>query len=290
MPENNNINVFALLKDGSIRRIPTTGNLQTEMTAFWQTIKESFHTDEDEVDFSGNYNIDKGEIYKIDDFPMPEVISAAINNPLNNDILNLEQEGRKIAALFAGKWPEDENERYVSFQSFDSGKLLKKGGITVISSGQNYTKLEDPGLIIGDKLTSLFVKDKLLFYSYYVTRRFLNLDEYYREATDEELDSFASNDLINISDLPSFKDGADSIIRKKIALIESNGLLANLNLTEATGVARNYNVAMTVQNGKIIIPQNRKEIKKLLHFLNEDYFTTPLTQKKCITNSKKYLQ
>ena len=221
---------------------------------------------------------------------MPETISSAINNPLSNDVLDLEQEAGKIAALFTGKWPDEEDERYISFQSFDSGKLLKKGGITVISSGQNYTKLEDPGLIIGDKLTSLFVKDKLFFYSYHVTRRFLNLDEYYREATDEELDSFASNDLISISDVATFKDDADSIIRKKIALIQSNGLLANIDLNDATRVARDYNVSLTTQNGKIIVPQKRKEIKQLLHFLNEDYFTTPLTQKRCITNSKKYLQ
>ena len=42
-------------------------------------------------------------------------------------------------------------------------------------------------------------------------------------------------------------------------------------------------------DGKLVIPEDKKQLKELIRFLDEDYVTAPLTKRKCLTNSKKYL-
>src|SRR5690606_17818879 len=182
-------------------------------------------------------------------------------------------------------------------QVFDAGKLLKRG-FTLIGSGDTYKKLEEPGLMLQDKLTAHFHNGILYFSSYHNTKRFLDLADYYREATDTDLDDFATTDLFAFEDKVGFKEQADSIIRKKIALLQKNEVLKDITVTDIQTVANNFNaelpeehhITITVNDdGKLVIPEDKKQLKELIRFLDEDYVTAPLTKRKCLTNSKQYL-
>ena len=298
MPETNNqiSNLFAILDDAQtpIRRIPLTEQFRQDLGEFFSTQKQEFTADKQEIEFTGSYNVDTGEIFTITDYPLPETISNALGNPLNNPILDLKTETCRIKALFSGHWTEQEQQ--VSFQVFNSGKLLSKGW-TLIGSGNTYKKLEEPGLILHDKLTAQFQNGTLLFVSYHNTKRFLDLSAYYREATDTDLDAFAENELFEFEDKSTFKGNADSIIRKKIALLQKNNVLKDLSVSDIVAVADDLNekiaeehkINIKTNDGKLIIPQDKKELKELIRFLDEDYVTAPLTQRRCLINSKKYL-
>ncbi len=298
MPDNNNqiSNLFAILDDiqTPIRRIPLTEQFRQELGEFFSEQKQAFIADKQRIEFTGSYTVDSGEIFTIAEYPLPETISNALGNPLNTPILDLNTETKRIKALFTGHWSDQEQQ--VSFQVFNSGKLLSKGW-TLIGSGDTYKKLEEPGLILHDKLTAQFQNGTLLFVSYHNTKRFLDLSDYYREATDADLDTFAGNEIFEFEDKATFKDNADSIIRKKIALLQKNNVLKDLSVEDIVAVADdlNKNIAeehkfnIKTKNGKLIIPQDKKELKELIRFLHEDYVTAPLTKRKCLINSKQYL-
>ncbi|MDF1817916.1 MAG: DUF4868 domain-containing protein [Immundisolibacteraceae bacterium] len=298
MPNNNNpTNLFALVDDDDapVRRIPLTAALNAELAQLFVEQQAALLDDKQPIAFTGSYNVDEGEIFTIADYPLPPDIGQAIGNPLNCPVLNLNTETHRIKALFSGTWSAAN--QAVNFQVFDAGKLLKRG-FTLIGSGDTYRKLEEPGLILQDKLTAHFHNGDLYFHSYHNTKRFLDLADYYREATDTDLDAFAATDLFVLEDEAGFKDQADSIIRKKIALLQKNEVLKDITVTEIKTVANNFNaelpeehhINITVNDdGKLVIPEDKKQLKELIRFLDEDYVTAPLTKRKCLTNSKQYL-
>jgi len=299
VPNNNNnaiANLFAFLDDEQtpIRRIPLTNQFQQELGGFFSEQLQGFIADKQHIVFTGSYNVDAGEIFQIEDYPLPDAISNALSNPLNNPILNLSTETHRIKALFTGKWTD--REQQVSFQVFDTGKLLSKGW-TLIGSNDTYKKLEEPGLVLQDKLTAHFSDGNLLFVSYHNTKRFLDLSDYYTAATDTDLDTFAENELFEFEDQDTFKGNADSIIRKKIALLQKNNVLDNLSISDIETVANDFNqhvadehkIEIATNNGKLVIPKDKKQLKELVRFLDEDYVTAPLTKRRCLTNSKQYL-
>ncbi|PXF63757.1 Kiwa anti-phage protein KwaB-like domain-containing protein [Kangiella spongicola] len=298
MQNNNNpTNLFALVddEDTPIRRIPLTAALNTELVQLFVAQQTTLLNDRQPIAFTGSYNVDEGEIFTIADYPLPPTIGQAIGNPLTCQVLDLNTETHRIKALFSGTWTEAN--KAVNFQVFDSGKLLKRG-YTLIGSGDTYKKLEEPGLMLQYKLTAHFHNGILYFTSYHNTKRFLDLSDYYREATDTDLDNFAATELFAFEDEAGFKEQADSIIRKKIALLQKNEVLKNLTVTDIQIVANNFNaelpqehhIAITVNDdGDLVIPKDKKQLKELIRFLDEDYVTAPLTKRKCLTNSKQYL-
>lgn len=289
-------NLFALLDDEKtpIRRIPLTHPFQQELGEFFNEQRNQFVADRQKIAFTGSYNVDLGEIFQIEHYPLPDVISNAIRNPLNNPILDLSIETHRIKALFTGHWTD--RQQQVSFQVFDAGKLLAKGW-TLIGSNDTYKRLEEPGLILQDKLTALFSDGNLLFVSYHNTKRFLHLNDYYTAATDTDLKIFADNELFEFEDQDAFKDNADSMIRKKIALLQKNHVLDHLSIADIEVVANDFNqhvadeykINIEIHDGKLVIPKDKKQLKDLIRFLDEDYVTAPLTKRRCLTNSKQYL-
>lgn len=302
MPNNNNpSNLFALVDDNEapIRRIPLTAALNAELAQLFAEQQAALLNDRQPIAFTGSYNVDEGEIFTIADYPLPPAIGQAIGNPLTCPVLNLNTETHRIKALFSGTWSAAN--KTVNFQVFDAGKLLSNRWTLIglpIQAGDTYKRLEEPGLILQDKLTAHFHNGTLHFSSYHNTKRFLGLADYYREATDTDLDDFAAIDLFAFEDRAGFKEQADSIIRKKIALLQKNEVLKAITVADIQTVANNFNAELSEEHhiiisvdgdGKLVIPKDKKQLKELIRFLDEDYVTAPLTKRKCLTNSKQYL-
>lgn len=295
MPDN--INLFALVDDDQmpVRWIPLTADLAAELNEFFAKQQSEFLAEKQQIEFSEGYNTDGSEIFTIAEYPLPEFISSVLSNPLPIQKLNLIEESHRVKALFTGTWKS--GVKVVNFQVFDAGKLLKKG-FTLIGSGQTYKKLEEPGLVLQDKLAAHFANGTLFFSSYHTTKRFLDLTPFYREATDADLDNFVSSPLFAFEDETSFKDHADGMIRKKVALLQKNKVLDDLSVRDIHKIASSFNQDLPSEfhvhinisdDGKLIVPKDKKQLKELIRFLDEDYLLAPLSKRKCLTNSKQYL-
>ncbi len=276
-----------------IRRISLNAALQADVASLFEEQRESFLRNKQPVIFSASYKVDLDELFIIKGFTLSEAISGAIQNPLTCPTLDLNGD-LSLKAIFSGKW--DSTTKMVYFQSCDARKLLKKG-FTLINAKNTYTKLVDPGITLSNKLTAIYDNGQLLFDSYHNTKRYLDLSNYFREATDEELDKFLSTSLFKCEDVELFKSSADSIIRKKIALLLSNNVLDDVTISELNNAARElnsavaeeYRINLEIEDEKLVIPKEKRVLKELIRFLDEDYVTTPITKRKCLTNSKTYL-
>lgn len=176
MPNNNNpTNLFALVDDDDapIRRIPLTAALNTELAQLFIEQQAALLGDKQVIAFSGSYNVDEGEIFTIANYPLPPAIGQAIGNPLTCPVLNLNTETHRIKAMFSGRWTAAG--KAVNFQVFDTGKLLSNRWTLIglpIHAGDTYKRLEEPGLMLQDKLTAHYHNGTLYFSSYHNTKRF----------------------------------------------------------------------------------------------------------------------
>jgi hypothetical protein len=98
----------------------------------------------------------------------------------------------------------------------------------------------------------------------------------------------ARHDKLHVENVQQFLTGANTVIRRKIALIKQSGVLEKFTTQQIVGTAQTFNVAIqTTQDGKIILPTNPTQLRRLLRFLDEDYYESPLSQSRFLSNSKR---
>ncbi|MCO4882706.1 Kiwa anti-phage protein KwaB-like domain-containing protein [Paraburkholderia caribensis] len=116
--------------------------------------------------------------------------------------------------------------------------------------------------------------------------RVFDLSEFYREATNDEVEAFATHEKMAVADLQNFLASAGPLIRRKISLISQSGILETTE--QLVAVAQIFNVPMNVnEQGRIILPTNKTELRQILRFLDEDYYESPLSQSRFVSNSKR---
>jgi hypothetical protein len=284
------LNLLALLKNGILKRIVTSGPLQDEITDYFSKLKVGFEEEKSEIDFDGRYCVEADEILSIKEYPIDQTIKEAVINPLTLDMLDLDGDRDNIKALVSGFWGK--TERYITFQAFDTRKILSKK-LTLIHSNNTFTKLVDPGLVIDDKIDIIFQNNRLFFNSFHNARKIFDLSEYYKEATNEDLSEFSQNEMFSFDDQQWFIENADSTMRKKVTLLQKNKVLENTKPKVIKDAAKEFGIQIeiiTVEGKKKIkFPKDKKLVKEIIRFLDEDYFFAPLTKRKCLTNSKRYL-
>lgn len=132
----------------------------------------------------------------------------------------------------------------------------------------------------------------LKFKSYPVARAIFDLTSYYLEATDEDIDSFFDEDsAFAVVNLEEFKaDIADQVIRKLIHSILTKRNIDQYSDTQITEAAGSVELVLQQDaDGKIVLPQDRKEAKNILRFLDDKLYEAPLSRERYITNSSKPL-
>ncbi len=276
------MNIFVLIESNpSLRRVSIAGTIQGEITCFLSEQKEAFIANKTPVNFCSSYKLDDDEIFVIEEYPIPQYFTQAVNNPLSVEPLIFSPQMAKIKALF-GKFS---NSNSMVFQMMDSRRLLSKK-FTLIHSGDTYTRLQNEGLILQDKLSAVFENNSLYFYSYHIVKRFLDLSSYYREASNAQLDTFIGDNIFNVENSELFKQNSDSILRKKIASLLGSGFM-ELPVKTIIDKCNRHGVNINVVNDKIVLPDNRKELKDLISFFSNDIYTGPMDDENYISNSKR---
>jgi len=284
------LNLLALLKDGSLKRIVSSGTLQDEITEYFINLKTIFENEKTEISFDGRYLVEDNEIFIIPNYPQNNLIINAISNPITLEILKLKDDREKLKALICGLWTA--TDKFILFQAIDSRKILSKK-FTLINSNDTYTKIIDPGIIIDDHIDSILYENKLSFISYHNTRKIFDLSEYFKEATNDDLKDFYKNDMFLVEELQWFIDNSDTSMRKKVALLQKNKVLEETELKDIKSISKDFGIEIEIitdnRKKKIKFPKDKKKVKEIIRFLDEDYFLAPLTKRRCLTNSKQYL-
>ncbi|WP_392411109.1 Kiwa anti-phage protein KwaB-like domain-containing protein [Edwardsiella piscicida] len=279
-----------------IIKIDIDAPAQTVVENLFRTQRSEFiNEDIEEIEFCASYNVQDGEIFSINPFDDEIGIINAIERPDAVPIWDPDDVSvHYFKALFTGEPASNGNPTQVWLQCFDRRQIInnEKSFFQVVTQpGNRFSVSTRPGFSLSDRLTAILVGDKLLFKSFFMLRRFFNMEEYFNEATREDLDNFIGNDIFHVENAEDFMTFADSAIKKKVSLIISSGILNNQPIENLIECAQKigYQLGITNVNGdnKITMPNSKREVKQLLYFLDQGYFNSIITNELMLTNSKR---
>ena len=286
-------NFFVLLRgqdDDPIRRISLERSIQYQLCETFSEAKSDLkNSDMQEREFDGYYKPDESEVLFIDNFEIPKEIINAINEPSSVQTLQFDKNDfPPIKAIFTGDF---DNDPWISFQVFERRQYLSRKGISLILGDRSFRKLDEPGLNVREDITILYENDRIYFRSYHYAKRILDLSEFYREATNTELEDFAANDPIFIADVEDFQQTADTWIRRKVAAIGDKRILEISSAKRIKNEANKFGLQLNSISDKsgnacIELPPDKGELKEVLRFLDEDLYEGIFTHNQYISNSK----
>lgn len=286
------LNLFALVKDPAARvqRFSLAKEVQEEITTYLEKQEVAFNQAEAEIAFDGKYKPDPGEVLYIDDFDDLDKLSAAVSDPMSvPEVTPSIELFDTISALFSGRVEEDKSVT-VLLQNFDRRRILSTRGFTIFQADDVFKKVEGLGLTIDYKLAAILKGKRLRFSSFHNARQIFDLTAHYVEATDADIATFAEMPAIH-ANKALLVATADTWIRRKLALVQQSQILNKFALPDIRKAAEQFGLALAVESidgvDKIVLPQDKAELKTLLRFLDEDIYEAVLSKTRYVTNSKR---
>lgn len=282
-------NFFASLEDHGqqeIRHVRVEQSLQEELHDVLKQQGDDLINAE-EVPFDGRYQPTEDEVFFIEGFALPADMLTAIQKPTSAAPLDRDTAERwdALKAFFAGRQVSN-GKVEATFQAFDRRRSLAHARSIIIRK-ETFSRLEDPGLILDSRAVAVFRNDRLYFRSYINARRVLDLSHYYRTATDDDVRKFTKVPQLEFEDAAQFAASADASVRRKIALIADSKILETVPSAKIQKAAAAYGLTLSVKSGRLSIPANKKDLKAVLRFLEENYFTSELSGTRFLTSSKR---
>jgi len=287
-------NLFALTDDPANRRLrfSLSNDVQADLTVYLRNQEQNF-TDQgqDEIPFDGKYKPDPGEVLVINDFDDIDGLADAISNPLSiREVSPTHDSFSKIKALFSG-YVDQSGGVTVLIQHFDKKRVISTNGLSIFHSANVYKKIEGIGLTVDSKLTAILREGSLKFHGFHLLRQIFDVSEYYKEATDCDIHQFANMACVIVDDSSKLIAISDTWVRRKLWLISQSQILEKVPVADIKAVAAEFNIELKteVDGGaeKIIIPDEKKQLKTILRFLDEDYYKSPLLANYYVANSKR---
>lgn len=284
------MNLFALMDVAGARliRFPLSVDLSADIaTVFNDQHTEFFRGIDTIIPFDGRYTPEEGELLEIQDFADVDGLLAAVANPLSVDQYDPNTHSLDLVrAIFTGI--EVGGVPQVLVQIFERRRLIARAGLMLFFANNQFQKMSESGLSLDTKLLAVLEGTNLKFQSFHFAKRVFDLSEYFREATNEEVTTFAGHEKLAVHDVQVFLAAAGPQIRKKISLIRQSAVLENYSTDQIVAVAASMQFPLALSDdGRIIVPDNNTELRKLLRFLDEDYYESPLSNTRFISNSKR---
>lgn len=278
-------NLIALCgKPGKItlKLVPMDHKLQTSVSQLFLDQESDFRRSCHEKSFNQNWIIDNDEIATV-----LEPTNLTIFDSIRRDdvstmepILNASKDQIKALAMFF----TDESESRILIQGFTKRQLLQRKFALFLDRG-SYTGITSNGLILNNKLVCIIEAGVIKFKNLKSLGGFLDTSHYLKEASDSDLTLFVKNALFEEPDESNFCDIADSIIRQKIRNILDRDVLSHVCVSTIQERAKLASVSVEVNHQRIVLPKDRKRLKELVKFLNDERYVGPVSEKSMITNS-----
>jgi len=228
-----NSSIMVLLNDGSenpVQLLEVDKTTQAAICCSYAEAAVPLLSGKQIVPFDGSYKPNEDEGLSICNFHLPEVITDAVRNPLGLQTFTYDKDAEPdIRAVLVGERTEADNTEVftVAFQRFRKEQYLSTKKFSLFFEENTFKRENRWGIGITDTIDCVFTQAELRFSSYFYTRQIFDLSEYYRSATDGEVQSFSRLDLLSIADNDQFQAMADTWIRRKIAAINDSGVLRN---------------------------------------------------------------
>lgn len=284
------MHLFAIVwaPEYGVRRFSISQGLQTQITKLFDQQAQEFLNGKEIVEFSAGRLLDDDELCSVK-IHLPPELAHAKSSSLGQQVLDFTAAAiPQLVGLFVNS--KIDGTDATLFQSFTGRQALTKDKLTMLSNiGTGFTKLDTAGLTLDSKLAAIHTSGSLLFKSFQVATRLIDMSAYYHAATDGELEVFKNNDVFLLEDADAFNNAAAiARVRKQVALILESGILKKVKPSTVASRAKAMGLDfVAVKKGKIVLPPDRQTLRKLLDFLQENYYEGCLTSQKFISNSKQ---
>jgi hypothetical protein len=286
---------FLAIVDGDegrgVRRIPVEGDLQRDLSQEFERQRNNLLPEGVEViPYEPSYKPDD-EVFVLESYALPGYLRAALEAP---DALpglgDADLEGGKVKSLFGARLGS-RNPRQIIFQSFNAGQVLRRSVKYLFLGAETFQRSDRVGLRIDEKVTAVIEDGNLYFQSEDLVRRYLELDAYFQEATDEDIGKLLQHPSIAPAKADVVIDLADRWSRRKFTSIRERDILGKVPVSEIVKVGRKFGVVVATKivkgKKKIVFPDDKREMKALLRFLDEDLLESPLTDARYQVSSKR---
>lgn len=244
------------------------------------------------VEFDPGYKLHDDECFEIHDFPMSEDLLGFCRQPLSaerveaSDFAELPINGI-VGYDFSG------GQRKLYFQNFDSRRVLIPGrrfALLPMADASTFKQLTKPVLLLDAHITAVWDNGVLRFKSFHLAKQLFDLSTYFTEATDEQITQFVSHSRLQCADTTRFTGACNTWSRTKIALILRGGILdhATGEIIREAAAAVEYEVQM--DGDRIVLPEEKNELRSLLQFLDEDIYRGPISHRRLLSSGKRQLE
>ena len=276
-----------------IFRLEVDSDTQNSICDAFSNAVSEMTLEKSKVVFDGSYKPLDDEYLAIENFQLPDAIKDAIRNPIG--VAKYKKENGcfpEIKAIFVGERIEskDTENFVVAFQRFKKEQYISVRAFNLFFDNDTFRREKNYGISISNNIDCLFSKNELEFTSFYYARQIFDLSDYYRSATDQEVQSFTSSEHLSIENADDFKEMANTWIRRKIAMINDSEVLSNYSATKIKGLAKSVGIDISINNKKIVIPNDKEKVKIILGFLDEEAYKGPFSQNTYLANSKRQVK
>lgn len=284
---------FCLVESDSalaVRRVRVTEDLQKRLSKeFHRQEKEFLPKDVEVLDYEPGYTPDE-EVFVLRGYSLPAHLRDIEDaRDALTEVSEEEIEEGHVKALIAAALTK--NPSRLLFQNFDARQVIQRTGFFLLLGDDTFRRVDNTGIVVGSKLSALRKDGALYFRSEHMVRRYLPLDPVFEAATDEEIEEFVQVPLFAPTSVSDFVEIADRWIRKKVTSIQRRGVLEKEPLPKIVKIAKGFGVQVVTQklNGedKIVLPKDKKPLKALLRFLDDDLLVSRLTDTRYQVNSKR---
>jgi hypothetical protein len=235
-----------------------------------------------------NFHPDETEVLEISPFDLPEHIYEPTANPVGWPTLPADED---ILSRIYCVFGYDQSADRIIFQVIQRTQRITPTAWSIILSGNTFTKLQSPGLILGSSCHAVYDAGSLKFRSMWWLKQIIDISSYYREATDGDIDALAVLDSIHVENLEALKETSGQWVRTRVAYILDSGVLNNFTPNQLKSKAAEFNVDIDIVNEdnepKLVLPENKKALRSVLKFLEEEYYAGPITGAAYEANSKR---
>ena len=275
--------LFFILTDGSIKKLLLTDAALLEIvTLLSQSYSQFIDDNIAEIEFDGSYNPGKDEVLYVT-MALPACFADIPNNTNNYNEVVIPGDSIKTICLY--------HDGTYYFQNFLNHFILKASNIPLVWNGGTYQKFDDQkAFTIEAVVNAIYREGKLYFRSYASAKQIFNLTTFYKEATNNDIDTVFGSTVFTGTDCEWMKENSDSVMRKQIRSIQDSGILDGLDVTTRTfkSWARKAGVPDDVYStGHLAFPRNKNICKTILSFLNDDIFEGYFSKNIFLSNSKR---
>jgi len=281
--------VMVLLQDNeksTVLKIETDRKAQAAICQSYAWASAPMLEGTEHISFDGKYRPDEDETLCIHRFALDQTIIEAVETPAGVDsFVPDDTNSDKIKAVFVGEICD--GRMVIAFQKFKKEQYISVKGINLFFNKETFVQEKRFGITISDEVDCVYEDGRLLFRSFFMTRQIFNLMKYYREATNGEVERFTQMKELWLDSAETFKGQADSRVRKKIASIMDSGVLEKFSARDIQKIGRQTGVNVKIRDNKIVIPADKKQMKIILGFLDEEVYKGSFSNAIYITNSKR---